>query len=119
MIAQKLGAPVMPLDEIRPHIERVVRHLGEFDPVYVVTGDTDFKSDEAIRYYEEGLSAVCELAPNALRCMHINRANRTIPERFIDRLDFYMYQPAIITRVRARRGSSPRISVRAIPKSPC
>ncbi len=93
MIAQKLGAPVMPLDEIRPHIERVVRHLGEFDPVYVVTGDTDFKSDEAIRYYEEGLSAVCELAPNALRCMHINRANRTIPEQFIDRLDFYMYQP--------------------------
>ncbi len=93
MIAQKLGAPVMPLDEIRPHVERVVRHLGEFDPVYVVTGDTDFKSDEAIRYYEEGLSAVCELAPNALRCMHINRANRTIPERFIDRLDFYMYQP--------------------------
>ena len=92
-VSEKLGAPLLPFEEVRAHVERVVKHLGEFDPVYVVTGDTDFKDEEAIRYYEEGLSAICELAPNALRCMHINRGNRIIPEAFVDRLDFYMYQP--------------------------
>lgn len=92
-IAEHLGAPTMPFDEVHAHIARVVEYLGEFDPVYVVAGDTDFKSEEAERYYEEGLTAVCELAPDALRCMHINRGNRSIPERFLERIDFYMYQP--------------------------
>ena len=92
-ISEKLGVPLLPFEEVRPHIERVVEHLGEFDPVYVVAGDTDFKADEAIRYYEEGFSAICELAPDSLRCVHINRGNRSIPEQFVDRVDFYMYQP--------------------------
>lgn len=87
------GGDVMPREEIRAHVARVVEQLGEFDPVYVVTGDTDFVSDEAVAYYEDALAAVCELAPSALRCMHINRGNRTIPAQFVDRLDFYMFQP--------------------------
>lgn len=93
IIAQKTGAGVMPQEEIAHHIKRVVEYLDEFDPVYVVTGDTDFKSDEAIAYYEDALNTICELAPTRLRCMHINRANRTIPQQYLDRLDFYMFQP--------------------------
>ncbi len=92
-ISTMLGADVMPADEVRAHVARVVENLGDLDPVYVVTGDTDFACDEAVAYYEDALSAVCELAPEALRCMHINRGNRTIPEQFVDRLDFYMFQP--------------------------
>ncbi len=92
-IAQRLGAPCMPLQEVRAHVHRVVEELGAFDPVYVVSGDTDFSSEEAVRYYEEALDAICAEAPEQLRCMHINRANRTLPEQFLDRLDFYMFQP--------------------------
>ena len=92
-IAVRTGAPTMPLDEVACHVRRVVEHLDEFDPVYVVTGDTDWKSDDCLPYYEAALATVCELAPTRLRTMHINRANRTIPAPFVDRLDFYMFQP--------------------------
>lgn len=92
-IGEKTGADTMPLEEMRAHVRRVVEQLGEFDPVYVVTGDTDFKTDEAAAYYEAVLAETCAAAPDALRCMHINRGNRSIPAQFVDRLDFYMYQP--------------------------
>ena len=92
-IAEHCGAEVMPREEVRAHVARVVENLGEFDPVYVVTGDTDFTSDEAIAYYEDALDEVVNRAPEALRTMHINRGNRTIPARYLDRLDFYMFQP--------------------------
>ena len=92
-IAERCGAEVMPREEVRAHVARVVESLGEFDPVYVVTGDTDFTSDEAIAYYENALDEVVKRAPEALRTMHINRGNRTIPSQYLDRLDFYMFQP--------------------------
>ena len=75
-IAERTGAEVMPRLEVRCHVARVVENLGEFDPVYVVTGDTDFAGDEAIAYYEDALDEVAKRAPEALRTMHINRANR-------------------------------------------
>ena len=106
-IAERCGAEVMPREEVRAHVARVVENLGEFDPVYVVTGDTDFAGDEAIAYYEDALDEVAKRAPEALRTMHINRGNRTIPAQYLDRLDFYMFQPGP-----CRRTLSP-----AIPKS--
>ncbi len=92
-IAERTGATTMPLEEVSAHVRRVVEALDEFDPVYVVTGDTDWKGEECLAHYEAALATVCELAPSRLRTMHINRANRTIPAQFVDRLDFYMYQP--------------------------
>ena len=52
-IAERCGAEIMPREEVRAHVARVVENLGEFDPVYVVAGDTDFAGDEAIAYYED------------------------------------------------------------------
>lgn len=92
-IAERCGAEIMPREEVRAHVARVVENLGEFDPVYVVTGDTDFASGEAIAYYEEALDEAAKLAPEALRTMHINRGNRSLPMQFAKRLDFYMFQP--------------------------
>lgn len=93
VIAKRTGASCMPVEDMVAHVNRVVEELGEFDPVYVVTGDTDFKTDEAIAYYEQVLAATVAAAPDSLRCMHINRGNRTIPAQYLDRLDFYMFQP--------------------------
>ena len=68
-IAERCGAEIMPREEVRAHVARVVENLGEFDPVYVVTGDTDFAGDEAIAYYEDALDEVVKRAPEALRTM--------------------------------------------------
>ena len=103
-IAERCGAEVMPREEVRAHVARVVENLGEFDPVYVVTGDTDFAGDEAIVYYEDALDEVVKRAPEALRTMHINRGNRTIPAQYLGRLDFTCSSPATTTRASPRHG---------------
>ncbi len=92
-IAKITGAPTMPIEDMVAHVRRVVDRLGEFDPVYVVSGDTDFKTPEAIDYYDQVLQTICDAAPDAVRTMHINRGNRDIPLQYVDRLDFYMFQP--------------------------
>lgn len=117
-IAERTGATTMPLDEVACHARRVVEYLDEFDPVYVVTGDTDWKADECLPYYESALATVCELAPTRLRTMHINRANRTIPEQFVDRLDFYMYQPGHNALAQDEAWKLPEDIAAAYPKKP-
>ncbi|WP_124066093.1 DUF4038 domain-containing protein [Clostridium sp. E02] len=83
---------VMPEDFVSTYTEKVVEVFDEFDPIYVVSGDTDFDTDEAISYYETALKTVCEKSPYSLKTMHIKRGYDYIPQQFLDRLDFYMYQ---------------------------
>lgn len=108
----------MPREEVRAHVARVVENLGEFDPVYVVTGDTDFAGDEAIAYYEDALDEVAKRAPEALRTMHINRGNRTIPAQYLDRLDFYMFQPGHNYEGQPEAWHLPQDFIASYPKKP-
>lgn len=117
-IADMLGVGTMPAAEVRPHVERVVKNLGEFEPVYVVSGDTDFKTPEAIDCYERALAAVCELAPDQLRTMHINRANHELPQQCCDRLDFYMFQPGHNYGAQDEAWKLPETYRSAYPKKP-
>ena len=66
MIAQRLGAEAMPREEVRAHVARVIENLGEFDPVYVVTGDTDFKSDDYAHQPRQPRSAGAVPRPSGL-----------------------------------------------------
>lgn len=83
---------VMPEDFVSTYTEKVVEVFDEFKPIYVVSGDTDFDTDEAVSYYETALKTVCEKSPESLKTMHIKRGYDYIPKQFLDRLDFYMYQ---------------------------
>ncbi|WP_349672317.1 DUF4038 domain-containing protein [Lacrimispora sp.] len=83
---------VMPEEFISTYTEKIVEVFDEFDPIYVVSGDTDFDTEEAVSYYEAALKTVCEKSPQSLKTMHIKRGYDYIPEQFLDRLDFYMYQ---------------------------
>jgi hypothetical protein len=83
---------VMPKDLIRKYAGKVVDEFEEFDPIYLISGDTDFDTDEAIAYYEAALDVVCEKSPESLKAMHVKRGYDYIPEQFLDRIGFYMYQ---------------------------
>ncbi|MCI5943091.1 MAG: DUF4038 domain-containing protein [Eubacterium sp.] len=83
---------VMPEEMVEEYTEKVVREFEEFEPIYVVSGDTDFDTEEAVRYYEKALSVLCEKSPDSLKTMHIKRGYDYIPEQFAKRLDFFMFQ---------------------------
>ena len=90
--SKMLDVNVMPEDFVEAYTEKVVKEFDEFAPIYIVSGDTDFDTEEAIGYYEKAFRVLCEKSPESLKAMHIKRGYDVIPEQFLDRIDFYMFQ---------------------------
>jgi hypothetical protein len=87
-----VDANIMPKDFVRKYAEKIVDEFDEFDPIYLISGDTDFDTSEAVEYYEMALDIICEKSPDSLKTMHIKRGYDYIPKQFLDRISFYMYQ---------------------------
>ncbi len=83
---------IMPKDMIAPYCDKVLETFDEFKPVYVISGDTDLESPEAVYYYETALDILREKSPDTLKTMHIRGRYTYIPEQLIPKLDFYMFQ---------------------------
>lgn len=83
---------VMPKELVRKYSEKVVKEFDEFNPIYIISGDTDFDTDEAVGYYGIALDTICTRSPETLKSLHIKRGYDFIPEQFLDRISFYMYQ---------------------------
>lgn len=83
---------VWPLDAICRHVERVVDIYDEFDPVYIVSGDTDLETEETIACYQKTIDILKTLAPESLRTMHLCGGFTGLTQELADGLDFLMYQ---------------------------
>lgn len=79
--------------EIEPWCRFVAETFGEFDPILIVSGDTDLKRPESRATYLAALQALNRALPEALTTFHLN-PDTDLPEEFVQRseLDFYMYQ---------------------------
>lgn len=86
------SANIIPQDILKEFVERVIYEFDEFEPIYVISGDTDFDSQESIDYYEKALRIISEESPESLKTFHIKRGYDVIPETFLDKIDFYMFQ---------------------------
>ena len=81
-----------PLAAIEKHVCWVTATFAEFQPVYIVSGDTDYRTDEPIVYYRRTIELLKQRDPSALLTMHMTAGNTDIPDGLADMLDFYMYQ---------------------------
>ncbi|WP_303974965.1 DUF4038 domain-containing protein [Streptococcus merionis] len=85
---------IFPKDKVEGYVSDIVHRYDEFNPIYVISGDTDFPSEEVIDYYELALNKVKSLVPHALTTLHIRGRESSLPVRLRENpnLDFYMYQ---------------------------
>ena len=83
---------VWPMAAMETHVRRVAAWYGALEPVYIVSGDTDFGSEETQRYYSRAMDILREAAPEALLTMHLAGELTDIPAALARRLDFLMYQ---------------------------
>lgn len=83
---------VMPEDFVGEYAQKIVEEFDEFDPIYVISGDTDFETEKAIQYYKTALDVICEKSPDTLKTLHIRRGYDFIPEELNEKIDFYMFQ---------------------------
>jgi len=84
---------IIPFEHLQSYVEYVVERFAKYDPIFIISGDTDFKTDEALKYYLAALEIVKKRAPHCLTTMHLI-SGLVLPEPFVysPHLDFYMYQ---------------------------
>jgi hypothetical protein len=87
-------ANVMPLELVEPFTEYVVQTFSAYNPVYMVSGDTSFGSEEAPLYYMKAMKTIKRLCPDAITTLHVGGGVSEIPTALLysDLYDFYMYQ---------------------------
>jgi len=90
---KKLPANEMPLEAIEPFVRYLARVFGRFDPMWLVSGDTDMESPETVRRYLIALRAVKSATPSCLTTLHL-QPQADLPDEIVQapELDFYMYQ---------------------------
>ena len=62
---------IIPREYIESYVEYVVDRFGKYNPIFIVSGDTNFETNEAIEYYLTALDIVKRKAPNSITTMHL------------------------------------------------
>ena len=83
----------MPEDFLTEYAAYVAERFRSFDPIWVVSGDTNFETETVIRYYETLLGQLRRRCPDSLFTMHMTPDGQ-LPEVFLKPggIDFYLYQ---------------------------
>ena len=93
MPIKQLG--LIPKEMVSSYVDKVMALYDRYDPIYVISGDTDFQSEEVVAaYYLRALNRVKENNPDALTTLHIRGREDDLPKKLKESpdLDFYMYQ---------------------------
>ena len=81
----------MPLDAITAYTRHAAERFKPYAPMFFISGDTPWDSDQEPAYYMAALEIVREVCPEALITMHL-ATHAVLPDAFASRIDFYMYQ---------------------------
>ena len=66
---------IMPIDCIDNYINIIHETFTKYEPLYIISGDTDFNTEQCIEYYVKCAKQIKELAPN---CLYTNTHKRKI-----------------------------------------
>lgn len=83
---------VIPEERVEPIVRTICESFNQFSPVYIVSGDTGFDSEDSIRRYRLVSDLVDRYAPEALKAYHIKGRYDGLPQEFGERADLYFYQ---------------------------
>lgn len=83
---------ILPFDCLRNYVQKVHEFFTGLEPLYVISGDTDFPEEETIRYYVHVAEILKELAPECLFTTHIRGRYSDIPDELYRFLDLCFYQ---------------------------
>lgn len=85
---------IMPFDFAKPWTEYVGERFGKYDPIFIISGDTNFEGPQAIDYYLMALETIKDKCPICLTTMHLGGGFWELPKEFemSSKLDFYTFQ---------------------------
>lgn len=85
---------IMPLEHLEEYVTYVAERFGKYNPIFIISGDTNFETEDSIIYFKTALDIIKRVSPNSLTTMHLMGGLWEIPEIFVKspNYDFYMYQ---------------------------
>ena len=83
---------ILPEALVGPYCRKVAETFARFDPVYILSGDTDLDTPESAACYEKVLYTMRGLCPDALLTLHIRGRYTYLPNTLAQGVDFYLYQ---------------------------
>lgn len=83
---------LFPYEKLEPYVSYVTKRFKKYEPIYFVSGDTDFPTEETIRYYKKVLTTARANDPDAIYTFHINGESMFVPEELAREADFFIYQ---------------------------
>lgn len=86
--------PMFKKSSVEAYTEIVYNYFDKFNPIYIVSGDTDFLNEDSNEHYELSLNKIGELSPNTLKVLHIRGRDFEIPDNLRSNkyLSFYYFQ---------------------------
>ena len=83
---------IIPDELVEPVVEKIVESFKEFDPIWVISGDTGFETPEPLERFTQIADIVERLCPDSLTCYHIKGRYDGLPESLAERAGLYLYQ---------------------------
>lgn len=90
--SDRFETDLIPYDAIDNYVRKVHASFTDLEPVYIITGDTDFNTEQTVSYYVKGGTLLKELAPHCLYSAHLKGNYTDLPRGLIQLMDFCMYQ---------------------------
>ncbi|MEM1526601.1 MAG: DUF4038 domain-containing protein [Ignisphaera sp.] len=92
---------IIPRDALENYVEYVVDRFSKYNPIFIISGDTNFESPEAEEYYLRAMEVVKRKTPLCLTTMHLMGAFWQLPQKIVESsyYDFYMFQSGHTGRI--------------------
>lgn len=103
---------------LKETVKKILDCFDEFEPIYLVGGDTDFPTEETTEYYKTVLDMIEERKYPGLKTIHIKGRFTDIPDEIADSIDFYMYQSGHNSGAQEMAYTSAKILYDRTPKRP-
>lgn len=108
----------IPPHELESVLNTIYDSFDEFDPVYVISGDTDFPTQETIDYYQKAFDVLAARGFDGLKTMHIKGRFTDLPDVFAKQMDLYLYQSGHNSGAQEMAYTSAEVFTAREPKRP-
>lgn len=88
----RLGKELMPFEAVENYVRKVHETFSDLEPVYVISGDTDFPTEETVAYYLSAARLLKSLAPDLTFTAHIKGRFTDMPIELSELMDVMFYQ---------------------------
>ncbi len=91
-VTKLLPDSALPFDSLDAYVKKVHETFTDLEPLYIISGDTDFPEEETTRYYVHVGRKLRQLAPHCLFTTHIKGRYTEIPDDLYELMDLCFYQ---------------------------